>query len=287
MGYLGSTMPISNEDLPRSAVKEGESPTWLATRLAFFETYSLDVAAGIVGASVFLQAFSATGSAPWSAFFCLGCAAVVVYNLDHLIDARGPAQPLSLRRRRHRERARSMKLLVVLATLAGSAVALTLPGRILVGGLLVLMYMGAYFTGVVLGVSGVPKRLGAAIGWTTAAAMPTIATCTSPVDPALPMAVAILAGLAWMNLQSYATADGPGEGCNTDKPGPVVRWSTISGVSVLIVAAACIDPSRMGPWFALAASGAIQAILPALPATSVHPVGEWGFALLALVRIAK
>lgn len=276
---------------PEAAAGEGRSrsPWWhlLGQANACLETYSLDVAAGIVGAAIFLQSFAEVRALPWKAFFCLGCAAVAVYNIDHLLDAREGLVAASPRRARHRVRRRSMAWLAGLATLAGAVVAVSLPGRILAGGLFLVGYMAAYFAGVVLGVGGVAKRLGAAIGWTAAAALPAFASAANPLEPRMLAATVILAGTAWMNLQSYAIADGPGEGRPHDRPGRRLRVATVSGVAVLVSAALSLDPGHFVPWFALAAAGFLQALLPALPGGLVHPVGEWGFALLALVRLGR
>lgn len=255
--------------------------------MRFLETYSLDVAAGIVGAAVFLQSFSEVGTPPWNSFFCLGCAAVAVYNLDHLLDARDGKQVVSPRRARHRVRRRSMAWLAGIAALAGTTAAPWLPGRVLLGGSFLVAYMGAYFAGVFLGMGGIPKRLGAAIGWTAAAALPTLATVANPWDARLLAASVILAGTAWLNLQSYAIADGPGEGCPQDRPGPRLRMGTVSGVAFLLSAALSLDPAHPGPWLALASTWLLQVVLPALPTGLVHPIGEWGFALLALVRLGR
>lgn len=250
--------------------------------IGFLETYSLDVAAGIVGAAIFLQAFAEVGELPWVVFFCLGCAALAVYNLDHLLDARAGGRTSSPRRARHRAHRRSMAFLAGLSTIAGTLMAVSLPERILFGGLFLVAYMGAYFAGIILGMEGIPKRLGAAIGWTAAASLPTFATIADPLDARLLAATAILAGTAWMNLQSYAIADGPGEGRPHDAPGPRLRMATASGVGLLILVALSLDASEPGPWLVLASTGLLQVVLPALPASLVHPVGEWGFALLAL-----
>lgn len=256
--------------------------------MGFLETYSLDVAAGIVGAAIFLQSFAEVGEMPWRAIFCLGCAALAVYNLDHLLDARAESRTSSPRRARHRAHLRSMAFLVGVSTLAGTMVAVSLPEGVLLGGLVLVVYMGAYFAGVLLGVGGMPKRLGAAIGWAAAAALPTFATVAAPLDPRLLAVTVILAGMAWMNLQSYAIADGPDEGRTHDAPGPRLRVATASGVGLLLLLAALVlDPAHPGPWIALASGGFLQVLLPALPTGLVHPIGEWGFALLALVRLGR
>jgi hypothetical protein len=265
------------------------SKRWLALNgpIRILETYSLDVAAGIVGAAIFLLTFAEVGELPWRAIFCLGCAALAVYNLDHLLDARAGGQSFSPRRARHRAHRRSMAFLVGLSTLAGTLVAVSLPERILLGGLFLVVYMCAYFAGVLFGVGGMPKRLGAAIGWAAAAALPTFATVAAPLDPRLLAATVILAGTAWMNLQSYAIADGPGEGRPQDAPGPRLRSATALAVGLSLLAALGLDPAHPGPWIALASTGLLQVLLPAFPAGLVHPIGEWGFALLALVRLGR
>lgn len=280
-------MPFSSEDSDGSRKGADSSAAWIATGLRTIETYSLDVAAGVVGAAIFLQSFAETGPVPWTAVLCLGCAAVAVYNIDHLVDSRDLRQAVSPRRARHRGRRRSMAWLAGLAMLAGAATVPWLPGRILLGGALLVAYMGAYFAGVLLGIGGVPKRLAAAIGWTAAAALPALATAEDPTSPRLLAAVAILAGTAWLNLQSYAIADGPGEGCPDDRPGPLLRLATVTGVALLLSAAIFRDPAHLVPWLALASTVVLQVALPGLPSGLVHPLGEWGFALLALVGLGR
>lgn len=88
-------------------------------------------------------------------------------------------------------------------------------------------------------------------------------------------------------LQSYAIADGPGEGCPDDRPGPVLRVATVMGVALLVSVALFLDPEYLGPWLALASTGVLQVALPGLPSGLVHPLGEWGFALLALVGLGR
>ena len=253
----------------------------LTTFLHALETVALDVAAGALGAALFLADVSGAGALPWSVLAALVAAVLAVYNVDHLLDSYRPEQPAFSRRRRYRTHRGWLAGCAIGAVVCGAVAASFLPARVWRIGLLLVGYQAAYFVGIKAGLRGAAKRLGAAVGWTAGISLPAWAAGARFSEWL--WGAGLLALLAWINLQSYAVVEARGEG--EAEPGRPLRTTSIGLLLVLLAGALVVHPEHLWRWLALLGVAVAQVVLVRVPVDLLHPLGEWGFALLGLLAL--
>jgi len=252
--------------------------------LSLPEVVSLDVAAGVLGPSLFVVHLVSSGPPSWPTQVALVCAVLAVYNLDHLLDSFRPDSESTARRRRYAENRRSLGAVGLLAFVVGAAMLPFLPRIVVLYGLALAAYQTLYFLALRLGMSGVAKRCAAAVGWAAGACIPGWISA-SPDQRGLVLTVfVLLANIAWINLQSYALVDDSVEGGGGSLPGTRLRAIAQATMVVGLATACGRFPGLAGSWFVFAILAVVQTILVKLPRDFVHPVGEWSLALLGLVR---
>lgn len=251
------------------------------------ETVSLDVLAGVVGSSLFLLRLASGARASLPVFIAMGAAVLVVYNLDHLLDARQTDPSSTPRRRRYADNQGMLAVVFAGAAIAGLLSTGQLPSAAWKAGGVVAAYQIAYFAGLRFGLRGSAKRIMAAVGWAAGIAIP--AWCASPVQARTEIVVGagLLALLGWINLQSYAIVEGAAEADRGHVPGFVLRATAISFAGAGLAGASLAFPEHAGRWAALGCVALVQFLLVKLPSDFVHPAGEWSLALLGLFVLAR
>jgi len=250
------------------------------------ETVSLDVVAGVVGSALFLVGLVPGGRAGLPVFASLAAGVLVVYKLDHLLDAR-ETDPRSTPRRLRYSRHRGLLVgYTVAATLAGAVSLRFLPVVAWKAGTVVALYQILYFAGLKLGLKGPGKRLMAALGWAAGLALPAWCAGGGAAGPEVLLAAGLLAVLGLVNLQSYALVEAKAEADSGPLPGSVLRAVPVVVAAIGLGWAFALYPGHLDRWVALAAVGCVQVCLTAIPRQMVHPAGEWSLALLGLFAIA-
>jgi len=114
----------------------------IARTYKIFTWLSLDVTAGTIVVMYFLSHEFGT-PVQWSEVVALGLAVWVIYSIDHLLDARVASEPVSERRKFHREHFKTLFFLTILAVSLGIWVATFLSKEVIVfGGILAIVAIG-------------------------------------------------------------------------------------------------------------------------------------------------
>jgi|GEM_PF-1793209 hypothetical protein len=250
------------------------------------ETVSLDVVAGVVGSALFLVGLVPGGRAGVPVLASLTAGVLVVYNLDHLLDARATDPRSTPRRLRYFGHRRLLAGYAIAATFAGAVSLRFLPSLAWEAGSVVALYQVLYFVGLKLGLRGPAKRLMAAVGWAAGLAIPAWCVCGPSARGEVAMGATLLAVVGLINLQSYALVEAEAEADHGLLPGFVLRGAAIAAAVVGLGCAAVFHPQHASRWLGLAAVGCVQVFLTALPGELVHPAGEWSLAMLGLFALA-
>ncbi|HXP91614.1 MAG TPA: hypothetical protein VN931_11880 [Fibrobacteria bacterium] len=250
------------------------------------ETVSLDVVAGVVGSALFLVGLVPGGRAVLPVFAGLAAGVLVVYNLDHLLDARDTDPRSTPRRLRYSGHRRLLAGYTIVAAFAGAVSLMFLPSIAWKAGSVVALYQVLYFVGLKLGLRGPAKRLMAAAGWAAGLAIPAWCVSSPSSRGEVAFAASLLAIVGLINLQSYALVEAEAEADHGLLPGSVLRGATIAAAVIGLGWAILLYPEHASRWLALAGVGCVQVFLTALPGELVHPAGEWSLALLGLFALA-
>ena len=263
------------------------TPIGLAARaLHAMEAVSLDVAMGVLGAAAFLGSLVPGARAPLPVLVCLAAAVTVVYNLDHLLDARETDPGASPRRRRYAENRGVLAVCLVASASVGAVAVWFLPSMAWKLGAALGAYQILYFAGLRAGLRGPAKRLMATTGWALGLTIPAWCLSGPASHGEILLGTGLLLVVGWINLQSYALVDAGVEEDRGDLPGGGLR-----GLAMALAVAGLgwgfhSFPGHGGHWIALGAVAALQWTLTRLPSDFVHPAGEWSLALLGLFALA-
>jgi hypothetical protein len=212
---------------------------------------------------------------------------LVVYNLDHLLDARATDPRSTPRRLRYSGHRRLLAGYVIAAIFAGAVSLRFLPTVAWEAGAVVALYQVLYFMGLKLGLRGPAKRLMAAVGWAAGLAIPAWCACDPSVRGEVAMGATLLAVVGLINLQSYALVEAEAEADHGLLPGFLLRGATIAAAVIGLACATVFYPQHASRWLGLAAVGCVQVFLTALPGELVHPAGEWSLAMLGLFAVVR